>query len=87
MSKEGKGSEGEAKVLKAFLLLGFRVPTTCGGKGKGRIKGSKGGAKGAKGANRGQRGVNRGHFYTRFLGSPPPGGGGQAKGAKGANRE
>ena len=47
------------------------------------------GAKRVKVANRGQRGVNRGHFYTRFLGSPPPvgwGSKGSKQGAKGVKR-
>ena len=72
MSKGGaKGVKG-SKGTKGISILGFRVPTTCGGKGKGRIKGEQREQRGAKGANMGQRGLNREHFYTRFLGSPPP---------------
>ena len=52
MSKGGKGSEG-GKGTKGISILGFRVPTTCGGKGKRRIKGEQRGKQGAKGGEQG----------------------------------
>ena len=54
-----KGSKQGAKGSKeseGISMLGFRVPTTCGGKGKEGSRGSKGGAKGVKGAKGGRTG-------------------------------
>ena len=83
-----KGRQREwrgAKVLKAFSILGFRVPTTCGGKVKGSIKGEQREQRGSKGSEGAEdkEGVNMGHFHTSFLGSPPPVG----VGSEGERRE
>ena len=49
VAKGVKGSKG----TKGISILGFRVPTTCWGKGKGRIKGEQRGQTWDKGGEQG----------------------------------
>ena len=43
-----------------YVILGFRVPTTCGGKGEGMIKGEQRGSEGSKKEVKGAKGSKQG---------------------------